>query len=1289
MVKKRLIERIFTAGPYLSRMVLSFLLLSAPSFILADNLENEPLYEETTLTLSAKQGGKIEIPAVISGKTAYLSISGLFSFLKIKNTVSSGLDTISGYIENLADQYLIDKSKNVISYKNKIFQISNRELVKTETDLYLCTKSFEEIFGLECTFYFRSLSVDLRTNVELPLFREMRQEEMRKFIRKMKGEIIADTNIGRKNPVFQFGTADWAFYSTQVNYGKSNTRASFVFGGYLAGGETTLGLNYYNNQPFSLRNQFYRWRYVNNDHKALRQVTAGKITTQSISSIFSPVVGIQLTNSPTTYRKFYGTYTLNERTEPGWIVELYVNNTMVDYVKADASGFFTFQVPLAYGNTEVRLRFYGPWGEEKSNVQNILIPFTFLPKHELEYTLSAGLVEDSLNLLFYRNSINYGLSNKFSLGGGYEYLSSIKSGRNIPFLNTSFSIARNLLCTGEYAYGVRTKGLLSFRMPSNFIMELSYANYNKNQKAIYYNYREERKASISFPVRFNRFTVNSRVSVNQIVLPGSTHMTMSELVISSSFSKISANLHTYGFFYAGDPTVYSDFSLGLRIPSGINITPTIRYNLMKNEMTGFKCKLEKSLFVHGYLSMAYEQYTDYNIKNFQIGFRYMFSFAQASVYANHSNNATSISQAVNGSIIFDPLTSYVKASNINKVGRGGITVLPFLDINCNGKRDKGEPKVSGLSLKVTPGGRVEIDDKDTLIRVFDLEAYTNTYLEFSGPGFENISWQLRNKTYCVAIDPNMMKLVEIPVCVIAEVSGSVFIKCKDNMKQRERTKVCIYRRDAVLVNSFYVEDDGYYNYMGLTPGTYTLMIDSGQLRKLNMASFPASHQLIILPAREGAVFEGMNFKLDSLDSGSGASLLQEKDKSLHQANVPKNIIDSTALNAEKISDVQTELNEGQKNIYYVIQIGAFKKKSNARNAKSTIVDRFFAHVEIINTDGYDKVLVTGFTNLKQAIQMMNKFRLNGYPEAFLRKLHGGHIVLPFVDYNCNGFHEKNEPKFKGITAKLVSGGWAELDEQDTLMRIFNISDSANIIVNLDGPGVEPIVLRLKHLNQSKAACLNMMESIEVPFCLKSDVSGYIRMEGPNIEKKTEMVKVYLYRNDSLFASSSIKDYYGHYSFEGLTPGNYRLMLDTAVLSKFKLAGIPFSRTFVLPSNNRNMAIIGMDFIIREILSDSATMMFPRSDTIPAARSETGEKNPRNSYCIQVGGFLEQSNAKAVKRRIINTFGLHAEIINNQGYYKVMVTGYDNWIDATAIMNKLRKNGCPGSYIRCLKDGIIQ
>jgi hypothetical protein len=195
--------------------------------------------------------------------------------------------------------------------------------------------------------------------------------------------------------------------------------------------------------------------------------------TRATSSLFAPVSGVQISNSPMQNRRSFGTYLLNDYTEPRWTVELFVNNVLVDFTQADASGFYSFEVPLMYGNTSVNLRFYGPWGEERIEERMINIPYNFVPKNEVEYTASAGIVENEEMQRFGRFNLNYGLSNAITIGGGVEYLSGVESGEVMPFVNSSMRLAQGLLFSGEYMYGVRGDALLSYRTPKNLQLDLS------------------------------------------------------------------------------------------------------------------------------------------------------------------------------------------------------------------------------------------------------------------------------------------------------------------------------------------------------------------------------------------------------------------------------------------------------------------------------------------------------------------------------------------------------------------------------------------------------------------------------------------------------------------------------------------------------------------------------------------------------------------------------------------------------------------------------------------------
>jgi hypothetical protein len=820
--------------------------------------QEKPDYDETSIVLDVPRVGGGDIDAVIKEKEVYLPVTALFDFLKITNKPSVGLDTITGFFITQEAVYRIDRVNNLISYGEKSFKLDPGDLIKTESNLYLRAYYFGKIFGLDCIFDFRNLSVKIITKLELPAIREMRLEEMRQNMTRLRGDVKADSTIGRSYPLFHFGTADWSAFATEQLKGPAETRLNLSLGSIIAGGEAIASLNYDNKEPVTEKQQYYLWRHVNNDNRALRQVMAGKIATYSLSSIYDPVVGVQITNTPTTFRRSFGSYTLSDKTEPGWIVELYVNNVLIDYVKADASGFFKFEVPLVYGNSMIKIKFYGPWGEERTSERNIIIPFNFIPKNLLEYIVSAGIVEDTLHSRFSRTSINYGLTRGMTVGGGFEYLSSVTSGHLIPYANTSFRLASNLLLSGEYDYTVRAKGTLSYRLPLNLQIDLNYIKYDKDQKAINYNYREERKVVVSMPVRLYKISVYNRLTISQLVLP-TTNYTTGEWMFSGSLLRVNTNITTYALFIGNvSPYIYSNLSLSFRIPAGFTLLPQAQYSYSDKKLLSIKIGIEKRMLQHAFFNLSYEQNFTSKLRMIELGFRYDFKFSQTGFSTRLTDDYTTLIQYAMGSIINDSKTGYLGTNNIASVGKGGITIIPFLDINANGKWDAGEPKVNGLKLR-TSGGRIERNDKDTTIRIMGLEPYTYCFIEFDQNSFDNIAWRLHKMTLSVAVDPNTLKLIEIPINIVGEVSGMVIINKERLNLGLARIIINFYSKDQKLVGRTLTEEDGYFSYLGLTFGNYIARIDSVQLQKLNMVSVPKSINFNINSNMEGDFVDGVDF----------------------------------------------------------------------------------------------------------------------------------------------------------------------------------------------------------------------------------------------------------------------------------------------------------------------------------------------------------------------------------------------------------------------------------------------
>ena len=554
--------------------------------------------------------------------------------------------------------------------KNLYF--TNNDVFVIEPNLYLKAAYFGQVFGLECSFNFRSLTVKVDTKADLPVIREMQQELLRKNIMRLKGQAKADSTIARKTFSTGFGVADWSVMSSQQSTGQSQTRLDLALGGLVAGGEAKVLLNYNNNLPFNSQQQFYSWRYVNNSGSIAKQFVAGRLLTQSTSTLLAPVVGVQFTNAPTTYRKSFGTYRLNSTTEPDWTVELYVNNVLVNYTKADASGFFTFDVPIVYGNSIVKLKFYGPWGEERVREEIMSIPFNFLPANQMEYTHTTGLVEDDNKALFSRTAVNYGLSNHVTIGGGFEFLSSLPNAKTMPFLNASVRIASNILMTANYTHGVKASGVLSYRLPSNFQLDLEYSKYDKEQRAILYSYQMERKLSVSMPFRGKQLSAFSKLSINQSSYFKGKNTT-GEFLLTTVMPGVTANFTTAAF--AQGPSIgyaYSNLSLGFRLPAAIKIQPQLRYEYNQNTISTVRIDVEKNLFNRGFFNLSFEDNFSSHFSSVNLGFRYDLPFVQTLFSVQKNKQSTTTVQSARGSLWVDKNSKGLGVSNRPHVGKGGL-----------------------------------------------------------------------------------------------------------------------------------------------------------------------------------------------------------------------------------------------------------------------------------------------------------------------------------------------------------------------------------------------------------------------------------------------------------------------------------------------------------------------------------------------------------------------------------------------------------------------------------------
>jgi hypothetical protein len=203
---------------------------------------NTPLYDELTLVVHVVNVGEQEIDVVLKGEQLYVSVHQLFDFLKIKNDSWNQSDSITGFFLHPQDLYTIDRKNHQINYQGTSYNLADGDIMRTPSGLFLKDVFFGEIFGLQCNFDFRGLSVEVSTSRNLPVIRAMQQKAMREKLDRIQGKKSADTIVSRRYPAFRYGMADWSVYAAERHDGQTDGRVNLNLGSMIVGGEATASL---------------------------------------------------------------------------------------------------------------------------------------------------------------------------------------------------------------------------------------------------------------------------------------------------------------------------------------------------------------------------------------------------------------------------------------------------------------------------------------------------------------------------------------------------------------------------------------------------------------------------------------------------------------------------------------------------------------------------------------------------------------------------------------------------------------------------------------------------------------------------------------------------------------------------------------------------------------------------------------------------------------------------------------------------------------------------------------
>ncbi|MDP4199904.1 MAG: hypothetical protein Q8922_12085 [Bacteroidota bacterium] len=840
------------------------------------------------IELVNKTIGSTDAQALIRDTIAYVNPLDVFNFIHVHTTLSSNEDILSGFYIDEKRTFIINSAERSITFEGHRYAIGDSEFAGGSTGTYLATSVLERVFKLKCAFDLRKLQVAISSGEKLPAEREFEDEKRRNNAQGLTKTLYRkpDRVFTLPRSWFSLGILDWSFGAF---YSKSSESGNYhlQLGSQFAGGDLDASLDGNYNETIDWARTPWRWRLPVQNSSLLKTILVGRRAPFSNLQLADSMVGIQFSNTQSSMsgpdQSTYTNYTIADRTEPDWTVELYLNEQLITYVKADQTGYYKFVFPLPYGSTDVRLRFLGPYGEVRTKELAFRIPYTFLHPGEVQYELTAGtsVANPELSNSVAKLDLKLGISSAITLGGGVRYsMDPIGKPVFLPSASGSLRISSDVVASADYYHKAGIQSSLNVTSPLGFALDAQYQSSLGWQASALDNLvlQNRRSLNVFFPLPWNIGTVQlggTDIPINSregdVQASGTFNLNLFGYDLSSSAS---VSYHRDGFHLKPTSEIQLQGGLMFSLPPVLGVQFRPSANVDYTHLRVLDASLSATKYIGDQRSVSLSGVHDFRSRSnsIQASIGFNFPFAQTGLQSTYGTGSPlSAGTTMQGSVVLDPGAGNILFENHSAVRTGGVTIEPFLDQNNNGRRDAGEPIVKKVEIEAP--GTVD-NQKDWSLRIMDLEPYVPYYFKTSMKAVESASFVSKYESFEITPPANGFARVQLPILSVGQIEGYVSMAKSTGQKPMGGVRIKIQHADANDTSMVMPTEDlltysnGEYFYLGLMPGKYRVSLDPKQLELLHGVATPPYIEFKIENKDDGDLIERLDFSISAPPEGN-------------------------------------------------------------------------------------------------------------------------------------------------------------------------------------------------------------------------------------------------------------------------------------------------------------------------------------------------------------------------------------------------------------------------------------
>lgn len=620
-----------------------------------------------------------------------------------------------------------------------------------------------------------------------------------------------------------------------------------------------LTLSDTNHTDFDARLNFSRYKTSPDDYilGVYDQYQVGDISgqTNSLTTSTSSGLGVNFARRPEGYRPSNQNINIEETAPPGWEAELFHNNIFLETVTVPTDGLLVFEnVEVFYGQNTYLIKLYGPYGEKDVITKVINLTENALSKGEFAHFIygldnNHRLIKDKSDkdyeLTNYGASVDYGISDTWQLGLGYTGLTNnfgIDNNKQFFNLKNAFTLPGLLLENdisfdqdGNHAQLTTLKGsafekdtyTLSFESAKDFqsgkvsavgqqftyqgsySKSMGYTNLGFNASYTKDERRELIDASARISGNFNLINYNNTF----------TYLQVKNLMLNNDST---SNKKTDRFI--GSLGVSGNLPYDFRVSGVIDYEPEADDIILDSSSIRIQKKFLDYWETTNYLTFDYLP-----LKRAQNTAKWRFSHRVAWQAESFQLNLSSgFDETKNWSVQiglqfflgYDHRNNTMLFNKNMTSNTATLDVHTYLDRQLNGVYDPLDYNLSGVSFS----GQNEWENTKTSDsgRIVLPGVYAATPFSFTAKWKDGSS--TINNDYVVYTHPGAYIGVNMPFVLSTDISGFVLRTKGNNAVGLRNTVVELYNHRGELLNTQKSDQDGYYEFLALAPGSYVIRI---------------------------------------------------------------------------------------------------------------------------------------------------------------------------------------------------------------------------------------------------------------------------------------------------------------------------------------------------------------------------------------------------------------------------------------------------------------------------------